>query len=262
VKNLIYFGFLFTAALTVWADERLPVLKVDSEVFSNVTVTTITATDIYFTHARGMGNAKLKDLSAEWQRHFHYNATNAARMEKQQVQAGVAYRGQLATNKPAPRKAPDPAGPPPSAAGGDDFVVPKLFARSVRGQRAPEFVVEKWLTAQPDTNGKFVMIDFWATWCGPCRRSIPELNAFAAKYHDRLVVIGVSDETEFDVRKMTSPKIDYAVAIDTRGRMMGTLAITGVPHCILIDPRGIVRFEGMPQYLDDPKLEHFLDKYR
>ena len=151
---------------------------------------------------------------------------------------------------------------PSTTAGGDDFVVPKLYARSIRGQHAPFFVVEKWLTAPPDTKGKFVLIDFWATWCGPCRRSIPDLNKFYAKYGDRLAVIGVSDEPEADVRKMTSPQISYAVAIDTQGRMMRTLAITGIPHSILIDPKGIVRYEGMPQYLDDQIIAHLLDKYK
>jgi len=61
---------------------------------------------------------------------------------------------------------------------------------------------------------------------------------------------------------MTDPHIDYAVAIDTRQRMMRTLAVTGIPHCILVDPHGIVRYEGMPQYLDAAKLEHFLAKYK
>jgi cytochrome c biogenesis protein CcmG/thiol:disulfide interchange protein DsbE len=152
--------------------------------------------------------------------------------------------------------------PPSAAAGGDDFVVPKLYAKSFRDKRAPFFVVEKWITPAPDTKGKFVLIDFWATWCGPCRESIPEINRFYAKYGDRMAVIGVSDEAEEDVRKMTSPQIKYAVAIDTRLRMMRTLGITGIPHTILIDPKGIVRYEGMPQYLDDQILEHFLEKYK
>jgi hypothetical protein len=39
-------------------------------------------------------------------------------------------------------------------------------------------------------------------------------------------------------------------------------AITGIPHSILVDPNGIVRYKGMPGYLDDPKLEHFFDKYK
>ena len=44
--------------------------------------------------------------------------------------------------------------------------------------------------------------------------------------------------------------------------MMKALAITGIPHCILMDPNRIVRYEGMPGYLDDARLEHFLDKYK
>jgi cytochrome c biogenesis protein CcmG/thiol:disulfide interchange protein DsbE len=71
----------------------------------------------------------------------------------------------------------------------------------------------------------------------------------------------VSGESVADVRKLTSPLIGYAVAIDTQERMNNALGITGIPHCILIDPKGIVRYEGMPQYLDDQKLEHFLAKY-
>src|SRR5882762_2076406 len=83
----------------------------------------------------------------------------------------------------------------------------KLWAKSVLGKQAPDFVVEKWLTAEPDRAGKFVMIDFWATWCGPCRKAIPELNAFQKKFAGKLVVIGVSDETEEKVRAFKGPKL-------------------------------------------------------
>jgi cytochrome c biogenesis protein CcmG, thiol:disulfide interchange protein DsbE len=122
----------------------------------------------------------------------------------------------------------------------------KLWAKSVIGQKAPDFVVEKWLTTEPNTKGKFVLIDFWATWCPPCRKAIPELNGFQKKFADKLVVIGVSDETEDKVKKLTDPAIEYASAIDPQARMKTTLAITGIPHCIVIDPNGIVRWEGFP----------------
>jgi len=122
----------------------------------------------------------------------------------------------------------------------------KIWAKSLLGQPAPKLVVEKWLTAEPDTKGKFVLIDFWATWCGPCRKAIPELNALHKKFGDKLVVIGVSDQTEEAVKKMTEPKMDYFVAIDPQARMKKAVEVTGIPHVIIIDPQGIVRWEGFP----------------
>jgi thiol-disulfide isomerase/thioredoxin len=121
-----------------------------------------------------------------------------------------------------------------------------IWAKSFLGKPAPDFVVEKWLTPEPDRQGKFVLIDFWATWCGPCRKAIPELNGYQKKFTDKLVVIGISDEAEGTVRRFDNPKIEYASAIDTQKRMSKTLEITGIPHCILIDPKGIVRWEGFP----------------
>ena len=122
----------------------------------------------------------------------------------------------------------------------------QLWAKSFLGAKAPELVVEKWLTAAPDSKGKFVLIDFWATWCGPCRRAIPELNAFQKKFADKLVVIGISNETEEVVAKFADPKIEYASAIDPQARMKNLVEVKGIPHCMLIDPQGIVRWEGFP----------------
>src|SRR6266481_6414230 len=78
----------------------------------------------------------------------------------------------------------------------------RLWAKSFLNQKAPPLVVEKWLSKEPDRKGKFVLIDFWATWCGPCRKAIPELNALHKKFADKLVVIGVSDEPEAKLRSM------------------------------------------------------------
>lgn len=122
----------------------------------------------------------------------------------------------------------------------------ELWAKSILNEKAPELVVEKWLSDIPDTEGKFVLIDFWATWCGPCIKAIPELNSYQKEFKDQLVVIGLSDESEAKVKKQKRPKIEYYNAIDTQRRLNNELEVRGIPHCILIDPDGIVRWEGYP----------------
>jgi len=142
----------------------------------------------------------------------------------------------------------------------------KLWAKSILNEKAPEFVVEKWISKQPDTKGKFVLIDFWATWCGPCRAYIPTLNDLQKKYADKLIIIGVSDETEEKVEAFDNPKINYFEAIDTKGTMKDLIEVKGIPHAILIDPKGIVRWEGFPllqgNQLTEEVIKGLLDKYK
>src|SRR5581483_3876858 len=96
-----------------------------------------------------------------------------------------------------------------------------------RGKKAPELAVEKWLTGNPpDIKNKLVLVDIWATWCGPCRELIPELNEWKETV------------AEF----MTSTPMRYNVAIDTKKRVMNALGVQGIPHVIVISKDGIVRY--------------------
>jgi len=123
----------------------------------------------------------------------------------------------------------------------------ELYADDFRGKPAPKLVVEKWLTREPDTKGKVVLIDFWATWCGPCRAAIPELAEFQKKFKDDLVVIGISDEDEATVTNFEKQiPIDYSVALDSKKTMDKQINVRGIPHVIIISTDGIVRWQGFP----------------
>jgi cytochrome c biogenesis protein CcmG, thiol:disulfide interchange protein DsbE len=252
---------LLSAGLSVFANERLPVLEVGDNVYTNVTVTKVTATDVFFNHNGGFGNAKLKNLDPQWQKHFRFDPEKAGLVETQQLAAVVEYRKSLAA-RPVTRP-PAVAGRETTAPPGgiEEMVDPRPRLRSFLNQHVPQVVVEKWLTPPPDTAGKFVLIDFWATWCGPCRAAIPAMNQIHARYKDRLVVIGLSDEPEANVRRMTSPRTDYPVAIDTQRRLSGTIGVQTIPFTLIIDPRGIVRYEGHPGYLTPRGLETLFARY-
>src|SRR4051812_42115492 len=103
--------------------------------------------------------------------------------------AGTAGAQHTKPNKPA-RPAPSEAGQKPAknADPGYPAIVQKDLARyashDFRGLRAPAFTVQKWLTTEPKRKDKVVLIDFWATWCPPCRALIPELNDFQTEFKD------------------------------------------------------------------------------
>jgi cytochrome c biogenesis protein CcmG, thiol:disulfide interchange protein DsbE len=136
----------------------------------------------------------------------------------------------------------------------------RLYAKSVLYQQAPNFVVEQWIGEEPEIDGKFILIDFWATWCGPCKKAIPELNEIHKAFKDKLAVVGISDEKAEKIERFTYPPIEYFKAIDTQKRMFSQLQIRGIPHVIMLSPDKKVIWEGFPFDNRDPLTKAKVDE--
>jgi len=122
----------------------------------------------------------------------------------------------------------------------------RLWARSILYEKAPDLQVAQWLGDEPRTEGKFVLVELWATWCGPCRRSLPLLNRLHERFGDRLAVIGISDEDPAVVRAFAAEHIRFFCGLDPAARMKKTLQVQGIPHTLLLEPGGYVIWEGFP----------------
>ena len=121
------------------------------------------------------------------------------------------------------------------------------------GDRAPELSVKKWVVNRPvtarSTRGKVLVVEFWATWCPPCRQSIPHLNKLHEKYGDKQVVFcGITRESASTVQAyLKSMSMKYHVGCDTgRTHTAYMEGVPGIPHAFVIDQKGKVAWKGHP----------------
>lgn len=112
----------------------------------------------------------------------------------------------------------------------------------------------------PEIQGKPYILEFWATWCPPCRTSIPHLNEVYEKFKGKgLEVIGVTDEDKGTVEAFTKKiPIRYHVGYDNGGRLSKSFGVRGIPHAMIVNKEGKIVWEGHPMSLPESQLEEVL----
>ena len=134
------------------------------------------------------------------------------------------------------------------------FAEPKEWV----GKELPALGVN-YLGTAPEFKGKATIVEFWATWCPPCRASIPHLNEINKKFKDKgLVVIGISDETKEKVEKFQKDvPMEYHVAVGGAA-IEKTFGINGIPHAFVVGKDGKIAWEGHPMKLTEDVIKKAL----
>lgn len=183
----------------------------------------------------------LMRLSSKWARTFSPDVVEKwLNMMDKNLSEHVAYkdvvkqiakRRELVINAPAP-----------------DFVLP-----SEKGEK----------TALKDFRGKYVLLDFWASWCGPCRGEIPNLKKAWDNYHPKgLEIISITiDKNEQDWRKALKEEQMPWTQLNGRGsEVADQYNVRGIPHILLIDPKGKIVGINLRGEKLEKKLQELLSR--
>jgi protein disulfide-isomerase len=205
------------ATIATKADEHFAVLQAGSEVYSNVTVTSVSATDVYFTFTGGMANVKIKELSPDLQRHFSFDPEKAKEAELQQAENQARYHDQL-MHQPAVRP-PDSAWEQPAAV---EHSSEPLWRNDLPGA-----------LQQARSENKLVLLDFtgsdWCPWCIKFDHDVLSTENFAAYAGQKLELVKV------DFPRHTAQPDDLRRA---NAALAAQFNVDGYPTYVLLDANG------------------------
>ena len=133
--------------------------------------------------------------------------------------------------------------------------------------KAPSFVLsdlERKEHRLSDYAGKVLVVNFWASWCVPCREELPAMNRAAEKLREQPVVwlaVNVGEDREAVTAFTADYPIDFTVLLDRSGRVSQDWQVIGMPTTFILDPQGYVkhRIAGKREWDDELHLRMVLE---
>ncbi|MFZ5823013.1 MAG: TlpA family protein disulfide reductase [Bacillota bacterium] len=165
-----------------------------------------------------------------------------------------ASPGPAAAQQPAPQPAEQPASKSPTAA----------EAKPLPGYRAPSFSAVDVFTGEKvtlaDLKGQVVFLNFWATWCPPCKAEMPEMEQLHQEMGDKVRIVALGADARESPEKMAAfakeMGLTFTIAHD-RGMAVEPYRVTGIPTSFFIDRAGIIRAR-YPGALSLEKMKEYI----
>lgn len=153
--------------------------------------------------------------------------------------------------------------PPDSSAPNSDPLGTSIYAPE-KGSFAPEFELES-LSGDPVSitsfRGKAVLLNFWATWCGPCRVEMPALQARHEQFGDKLAVIAIDFDEPKDAVQAFADELGltFTMLLDPGGEVQNVYRVRGYPTSVFLDENGVVQIVHIGIMSDD-QLDAYLQE--
>ncbi len=145
-----------------------------------------------------------------------------------------------------------------------------LISSIALAQPAPDFKLDNPALAQKlsDLKGKVIYLDFWASWCAPCRKSFPWLNQIQAQYKDKgftVIAVNVDVEKALATEFLAQIPANFPIVYDPEGNIANAYQLVGMPSSFIINKQGEIAVahvgfhsKKIQQYQQE--IEHLLNQ--
>ena len=128
------------------------------------------------------------------------------------------------------------------------FAASSLASSGMEGHEAPDFALKSSTGENlrlSEFRGDVVMINFWATWCGPCRQEMPLLDDLYARYQRvgfNLVAVIIDDDSSRAMNMIEELGVNFPVLFDARKQVSELYEVEAMPVTVIVDREGTVRY--------------------